>query len=54
MDMALSGKVAVVTGGAGGIGEAICRGLAGAGCAVMVGYNHSKETARVLADDLLP
>lgn len=51
MDMALSGKVAVVTGG---IGEAICRGLAGAGCAVMVGYNHSKETARVLADDLLP
>lgn len=48
----LSGQVAVVTGGAGGIGEAICRGLADAGCAVVVGYNSSEGPARLLADSL--
>ena len=48
----LGGKVAVVTGGAGGIGEAICRGLAEAGCAVMVGYNSSEQPAKALAESL--
>lgn len=51
---ALSGQVAVVTGGAGGLGEAICRGLAQAGCAVVVGYNNSEGPALSLAQQLPP
>ena len=50
----LNGQVAVVTGGAGGLGEAICIGLAQAGCAVVVGYNSSEGPARELADRLPP
>lgn len=48
----LNGQVAVVTGGAGGLGEAICIGLAQAGCAVVVGYNSSEGPARALVDRL--
>lgn len=48
----LDGRVAVVTGGAGGIGEAICLGLARAGCAVVVGYNSSEGPAQNLAAQL--
>ncbi len=48
----LNGQVAVVTGGAGGLGEAICIGLAQAGCAVVVGYNSSEGPARALAERL--
>jgi 3-oxoacyl-[acyl-carrier protein] reductase len=44
----LSGHVAVVTGGAGGIGEAICLGLARAGSAVVVGYHRSEAAAQAL------
>ena len=44
--------VAVVTGGAGGLGSAICRKLAGAGMRVVVGYNRSEEAARKLACSL--
>ena len=51
---ALSGQVAVVTGGAGGLGEAICRGLAQAGCAVVVGYNSSESPALALTQQLSP
>ena len=36
MDMKLEGKVAIVTGGAGGIGQAYCRALAQEGAAVVV------------------
>lgn len=48
----LNGQVAVVTGGAGGLGAAICHGLAEAGCSVVVGYNSSEGPARTLADAL--
>jgi 3-oxoacyl-[acyl-carrier protein] reductase len=44
--------VAVVTGGAGGIGSAICRKLADAGFCLVVGYNRSSETAQQLAHSL--
>jgi 3-oxoacyl-[acyl-carrier protein] reductase len=50
----MNGCVAVVTGGAGGIGAAICLGLAEAGCAVVVGYNSSEGPARALAERLPP
>ena len=48
----LGGRVALVTGGAGGIGEAICRGLAAHGVAVAVGYGASAEPAQRLAHEL--
>ena len=42
----LTGKVAIVTGGNGGIGLGMARGLAGAGCAVaIVGRNQTKSEA---------
>ncbi|MFT3763052.1 MAG: SDR family oxidoreductase [Pseudoxanthomonas sp.] len=44
--------VAVVTGGAGGLGAAICRGLAEAGFAVVVAYRSSAAPARALAAEL--
>ena len=45
-------NVALVTGGAGGIGSAICRSLAGEGYTVAVGYYRSKERAEALAAEL--
>ena len=44
--------VAVVTGGAGGIGTAICRTLAQAGFAVVVGYRESAQQAQALLSTL--
>lgn len=44
--------VAVVTGGTGGIGAAICKALAGAGFAVVVGYGKSSQEADQLAQGL--
>ncbi|MCX5518919.1 SDR family NAD(P)-dependent oxidoreductase [Kaistia defluvii] len=49
---ALQGKVALVTGGAGGIGAAIARALAAAGATVVVGYNASAAAAEALAASL--
>src|SRR6202790_696110 len=44
--------VAVVTGGAGGIGKSICSALAHEGMRVVVGYNRSSDRARELVESL--
>jgi 3-oxoacyl-[acyl-carrier protein] reductase len=48
----LEGKVALVTGGARGIGEAISRELARAGARVAVGYRSGKEAADAVATEI--
>ncbi len=45
---ALQGQVAVVLGGAGGIGASICAVMARAGAQVVVGYQHSRDSAEAL------
>jgi 3-oxoacyl-[acyl-carrier protein] reductase len=50
--MRSTNPVAVVTGGTGGIGAAICKALAGAGFAVVVGYGNSSREAGTLAQEL--
>lgn len=45
-------KVALVTGGAKGIGEAICRSLANDGFKIAINYNKSEKEAIVLKDEL--
>ena len=48
----LAGRVAVVVGGTGGIGSAICRALAGAGCRVAVVFRRDQAAAQALAGSL--
>jgi 3-oxoacyl-[acyl-carrier protein] reductase len=50
--MDLKGKVAVVTGGNGGLGQRICHALAAQGCHVAVVYAKSKDEAEGVARDL--
>jgi 3-oxoacyl-[acyl-carrier protein] reductase len=51
--MELLGRVALVTGGAGGIGGAVVRGLAQAGASgVVINYRNSGKEAEALAGDL--
>lgn len=52
MDLGLEEKVALVTGGGRGLGEAICRRLAAEGAHVVVNYSRSAAAAERLAADL--
>ena len=45
----LPGRIAVVTGATGGIGRAICRSLAQAGCRVAVVFRAKRAEAETLA-----
>jgi 3-oxoacyl-[acyl-carrier protein] reductase len=49
MGESLKNKVALVTGGAGGIGSAICKKLAEEGASVIITYNSNAEKAENLA-----
>ncbi len=52
MNKALKGKIALVTGGAGGIGSAICHKLAEEGASVIITYNSNVEKAQTLVETL--
>jgi 3-oxoacyl-[acyl-carrier protein] reductase len=51
-NVSLAGRIALVTGGAGGIGRGICEVLAQNEATVIVGYNSSRDEAAALVDRL--
>ncbi|MHC1726785.1 MAG: SDR family NAD(P)-dependent oxidoreductase [Syntrophobacteraceae bacterium] len=53
MKLDLSGKIALVTGGARGIGAAISRTLALSGARVIINFNRSAEKAEKLRDEII-
>ena len=46
------GKVAIITGGAGGIGSAICKKLSDEGVSIIITYNSNKEKAEKSLNEL--
>jgi len=52
MDTGLTGKGVLVTGGAGGIGQAVVRGFAAEGARVAVHYRTNADAAKALAEEV--
>ncbi len=52
MTKTLKNKIALVTGGAGGIGSAICKKMADEGASVIITYNSNAEKAEKLVETL--
>lgn len=52
MELNLKGKTALVTGGSGGIGHAVCKALAAEGVKVGITYCKNKEKAEALAKSI--
>lgn len=52
MDVGLSGRVALVTGGSGAIGQALARVLATEGAAVALTYREGRQRAEVVAKEI--
>ena len=50
--MSIEGKIAVVTGGSGGLGRVHCLSLAGAGCNVAVIAHSHPEKAEAVVEEL--
>ncbi|MEO1233031.1 MAG: SDR family NAD(P)-dependent oxidoreductase, partial [Myxococcota bacterium] len=52
MDMALQGRVALVTGGSRGIGKAIAKGLAAEGADVTLTYGSNASAAETVVEEI--
>ena len=52
MDLNIRGKVALITGGSHGLGEAICRELAAEGANIAINYRKNKEIVEKLVKEI--